>query len=128
MGVGESSPLATRSSAKKVGFPDAAASAPKLRPMDIDGRKGGHPTVTSPLPAFAAELEAEIHDIDRLPHLHSASEIKHMFPLIEAAADVENSLDWAPGCVDDVPHPGKDNTNHSAKLMENVRSQGRGPC
>ena len=73
-----------------------ASSAPQLRPMGSTDREGGHP-IDSHLPTFSAEdFEAELHDVTRLPHMHSESEIKKMFPTIHAAPACQNSADWNP--------------------------------
>ena len=80
-----------------------AASAPLLRPMGSSDREGGHP-IDSHLPAFSAEdLEAEIHDICRLPHMHSEAEIKKLFPTIHAAPACQNSFDWKPNSMEETP-------------------------
>ena len=69
--------------------------APLLRPMDDIDQEGGH--LVSSLPSFKLEeFEAELHDITRLPHMHSKGEIERMFPTISAAPLCENSLDWEP--------------------------------
>ena len=51
-----------------------AQAAPLLRPMDSDDRQGGHSIEGDMLPAYSAEIEAELHDAGRLPHLHSEAE------------------------------------------------------
>ena len=61
-----------------------------LRPH---GRDGGHPT-DGPLPAFIAEVEP--HDITLLPHMHTAKEIEHLFPTIDAAPGISNDVDFDP--------------------------------
>lgn len=72
------------------------SSAPQLRPMGSDNREGGHP-IDSHLPTFSADnLEAELHDIIRLPHMHSEGEIMKLFPTIHAAPECPNSFDWNP--------------------------------
>jgi len=75
-----------------------AAAAPLLRPMDVDGRTGGHSTVDTydPLPTFATSIEAQLHDESRLPHMHSKEEIVKLFPTIEAAPACDNADDWTP--------------------------------
>ena len=73
-----------------------AKAAPLLRPHDVDGREGGHPDV-DPLPTFAMTAEGEIHDLTRLPHMHSEAEKTRFFPLIESAPEVGNTRDWVPG-------------------------------
>ena len=73
-----------------------AKAAPLLRPHDVDGREGGHPDV-DPLPTFAMTAEGEIHDLTRLPHMHSETEKNLFFPLIEAAPEVGHTEDWVPG-------------------------------
>ena len=78
-----------------------AAAAPLLRPMGEQSREGGHSTY-DPLPTFSAgNFEAELHDTNRLPHMHSEVEIEKMFPTIVAAAECANSNDWTDGCRDD---------------------------
>ena len=78
-----------------------AKSAPLLRPMDSDDRQGGHSIEGDQLPAYSAEIEAEIHDTDRLPHLHSEVEIRRLFPTIPAAPAQPNLEDWIPTVVDE---------------------------
>ena len=73
-----------------------AECAPLLRPHSVDGREGAHPTTGDALPAFSA-VEAPVHDITRLPHLHGEQEIAEYFPRIEAAPQVANTEDWQPG-------------------------------
>jgi hypothetical protein len=78
-----------------------AASAPQLRPME-DDREGGHP-IDSHLPAFSAEdFEAELHDVTRLPHMHTTTEIKKFFPTITAAPECQNSFDWEPNMKEEM--------------------------
>ena len=78
-----------------------AASAPLLRPMGSSDREGGHP-IDSHLPAFSAEeFEAELHDITRLPHMHSEDEIRKLFPTIHAAPACPNSFDWKPNLMEE---------------------------
>ena len=67
-----------------------AAAAPLLRPLDVDGRQGVHPTIDSVLPTF----NVEPHDIQRLPHKHSSAEMERLFPIIRAAPERENVEDW----------------------------------
>jgi hypothetical protein len=74
------------------------AAAPLLRPLDVDGRMGGHAAEGDPLPTFTAE--ARIHDESRLPHMHSAKEIDELFPCIDAAPEVPNTDDYDPGKLD----------------------------
>ena len=69
-------------------------SAPSLRPMSSVNQEGGH-LVEGHLPAFMA-AEAELHDITRLPHMHSVDEITRLFPTIDAAAPCENDCDSIP--------------------------------
>ena len=70
-------------------------SAPLLRPMDSVCQQGGQLAEPSPLPGFSlGELEADLHDPNRLPHLHSEEEIRKLFPEIGAAPAIENSDDW----------------------------------
>ena len=88
-----------------------AEAAPLLRPQD--DRMGGHSIDDgfNPLPTFAAgeveTFEAELHDEKRLPHLHSAQEIKRMFPTITAAPACDNSCDWTPAPTDLLSEPPK---------------------
>ena len=70
-----------------------AAAAPLLRPHGSDSRQGGHPT-HDPLPTFVAELEAELHDINLLPHMHTKVEIDKKFPTIPAAPGPRNAEDF----------------------------------
>jgi hypothetical protein len=69
-----------------------AASAPLLRPHGSDGRQDGH-SADDPLPTFIAELEAQLHDICVLPHMHSTSDIRKLFPTIPAAPGPLNAED-----------------------------------
>ena len=64
-----------------------------LRPIGSDGRQGGHST-HDPLPTFLADLEAQIHDIDVLPHMHSKVDIAKMFSTIPAADPPGNAKDF----------------------------------
>ena len=82
-----------------------SAAAPLLRPMDVDGRQGDHSTGDDPLPTFVAEIEAGMHDISRLPHMHSELEIEKLFPTITAADEPENLDDWLPDHGGDVSPP-----------------------
>ena len=70
-----------------------AAAAPLLRPHGNDDREGGH-RVDDPLPTFMANVEAEPHDPNLLPHLHSAVDIEKLFPTIAAAPEPANSRDY----------------------------------
>ena len=70
-----------------------AAAEPLLRPHGSDSRQGGHPT-HDPLPTFVAELEAELHDINLLPHMHTKVEIDKKFPTIPAAPGPRNAEDF----------------------------------
>ena len=69
------------------------ASAPLLRPHGSESRQGGHPA-KDPLPAFMNDFEAEIHDINILPHLHSKNDIEKLFPTIPAAPGPSNAEDF----------------------------------
>ena len=71
-----------------------AASAPLLRPLEDDSRKGGHSTVEEPLPTYVAQTEDLPHDESCLPHLYSAEEIARLFPTIEAAPQCPNTDDY----------------------------------
>ena len=67
--------------------------------MDFNDRQGGQSIEEDKLPAYSAEvdaMEAEIHDANRLPHLHSPDEIRRMFPTIPAAPAQSNLEDWIP--------------------------------
>ena len=96
------------------------ASAPLLRRKEVDGRQGGHPAISELLPAFSNEVEAQVHEIDRLPHMHSKEEIERMFPTIVAAPACENSDDWDPDCVDELPQIG-----HGLSCVEDVPQTSR---
>ena len=78
--------------------------------MDSDDRQGGHSIEGGKLPAYSAEIEAELHDPSRLPHLHSGAEISRMFPTIPAAPAQCNLDDYDPNCVDELPQRGRDFT------------------
>ena len=71
-------------------------SAPMLRPKDVDGREGGHPTIDSTLPMFVTTKSDQPHDESRLPHMHSEHEIQELFPSIPAAPEPMNVNDWSP--------------------------------
>ena len=68
--------------------------------MDSDDRQSGHSIKGDQLPAYSAEIEAEIHDTNRLPRLHSEVEIRRLFPTIPAAPAQPNLEDWIPTDVD----------------------------
>ena len=67
-----------------------AVTAPLLRPHGSEA--------VDPLPTFLLNLDAEmeIHDVGRLPYMHSEEEIEGLFPLIPAAPLQENVEDWEP--------------------------------
>ena len=71
-----------------------AEAAPLLRPLDVDGRQGGHSADDSVLPAFMNDASAGPHDASRLPHKHTDVELDKYFPIIKAAPPVENAEDW----------------------------------
>ena len=74
------------------------AAAPLLRPHGTDGRQAGHPA-DDPLPTFPIiDIEAEIHDINILPHMHRKSEIEKLFPTIPAAPGPLNAEDFDARC------------------------------
>ena len=70
-----------------------AASAPLLRPLDEEGREGGHSAI-DPLPTFTTAVEDKPHDINVLPHMHSPSDMDKLFPTIAAAPEPENMRDY----------------------------------
>ena len=78
-----------------------AASAPLLRPLDADGQQGGHLAGGDPLPTFAAHTDDIPHDESRLPHMYSEDDIARLFPVIEAAPEQPNTIDYDPRCTDD---------------------------
>ena len=86
-----------------------AKSAPLLRPHGSGQGEGGHPSTGDALPTFvaaedgAAILEAELHDISKLPHTYSPDDIRRMFPEIKAPPLMENALDWKPARDSDSP-------------------------
>ena len=70
------------------------AAAPLLRPHGSDGRQDGH-TAHDPLPTFPfVDIEAELHDINVLPHMHPRSAIDKLFPTIPAAPGVLKAEDY----------------------------------
>ena len=71
-----------------------AASAPLLRPLGSDGQQGGHLAGDDPLPTFAAVTEDIPHDESRLPHMYSTDDIARLFPIIEAAPEQPNTIDY----------------------------------
>ena len=50
-----------------------------LRPHGVDGQKDGHLSEVDPLPSFTL-ADAQIHDINVVPHLHREDEIEKLFP------------------------------------------------
>ena len=80
-----------------------AASAPCLRPMDDANRQGGQSSGVDPLPTLYAEVEAGVHDLDKLPHMHSEREIKELFPTIRAGPGPESAEDYDQDFEDDMP-------------------------
>ena len=69
------------------------AAAPLLRPHGSEDRQGGHPA-HDPLPTFpVVDIEAELHDIHVLPHMHSTDKIGKIFPTIPAAPGPMNAED-----------------------------------
>ena len=74
-----------------------AEAAPLLRPLNVDGRQGGHSVDDSVLSAFVNDACAGPHDATRLPHKHSDAELDKYFPIITAAPLVENAEDWNGG-------------------------------
>ena len=103
-----------------------AAAAPLLRPHDVDGRKGGHPDVNEPLPTYTTTEATKPHDIGRLPHCHSESEIAELFPSIVAASAPENVDDWIP---DSREHHlcSKEYLSRQGRQLLRGRGVGRGP-
>ena len=62
-----------------------AEAAPLLRPLDVDGRSGGHSADDYPLPTFVSEDSAGPHDVSMLPHEYQKKEMEILFPVINAA-------------------------------------------
>ena len=83
-----------------------AASAPLLRPHDVDRQKDGHLSDNDPPPSFTL-AEAHIHDLSVLPHMHSEGDIEKMFPKIEAAPETASSRDWIPEDEDPAVGPAR---------------------
>ena len=83
-----------------------AASAPLLHPHGVDGQQDGQLSGVDPLPSFTL-AEAEIHDINVLPHMHRECDIDRMFPKIEAAPETANSRDWIPENEDPAVGPAR---------------------
>ena len=78
------------------------SAAPLLRPHGPEGRQGGQST-EEPLPAYIAELEAQLHDINILPHMHNRNDIEKLFPTIPAAPGPVNAEDYdARRCETDI--------------------------
>ena len=69
-----------------------SATAPLLRPHGSDRQQDGHLSEVDPLPSFSFS-EAQIHDINVLPHLHREDEIEKRFPKTEAAPATDNLRD-----------------------------------
>ena len=59
-----------------------SAAAPLLRPQESAEGQGGEPS-GGHLPAFELR-EAEAHDIEVLPHLHSEGDLDRLFPMLRA--------------------------------------------
>ena len=78
-----------------------AATAPLLRPLDVDGRQGDHPA-SNVLPTFLVKDEPPAHDPNILPHMYSEAEILRLFPTISAAAAPINVEDWKEVTEDDM--------------------------
>ena len=76
-----------------------AAAAPLLRPHGHDEREGGH-SLDDPLPTFVVNIDCEPHDLNLLPHMHSASDIDKLFPTIPAAEETNNAKDFDAEPVD----------------------------
>ena len=74
-----------------------SAAAPMLRPLDPTGDQGGQSS-GGHLPTFEVR-DAEMHDIDILPHMHAEADLARLFPLLGAPPPIENCDDWQP--VDD---------------------------
>ena len=68
------------------------ASAPLLRPLEDEGREGGHST-SELLPTFLNEFGGKPHDPNILPHMHPPELISDLFPTIEAAPEIMNTED-----------------------------------
>ena len=71
-----------------------SAAAPLLRPNIEAGGEGGTPA-SGYLPTFEVR-EAEMHDVEILPHLHSEDDVGRLFPKIEASELGLNVEDWQP--------------------------------
>ena len=85
-----------------------AESAPLLRPKVVGGRQDGHPSNDAAAPVHAL-AEPEVHDVCRLPHMHTVEEIERHFPKIDAAPERQSSADW---------HPGREEENGRASASE----------
>ena len=68
-----------------------SAAAPMLRPQDPTGDQGGQSS-GGHLPTFEVR-DAEIHDIDVLPHMHAEADLARLFPLLGALPPIENCDD-----------------------------------
>ena len=60
----------------------------------VDSIHSIHPTIDMDFPTCTVAESDVPHDVTRLPHKHSDSEISKLFPLIPAAAAPENTEDW----------------------------------
>ena len=80
-----------------------AASAPHLRPMDATNRQGGQSSGDDPLPMFSAEIDAKVHDMNKLPHMHSRQEIEELFLTVRAEPGPNSAEDHEQIFEDDMP-------------------------
>ena len=74
-----------------------------------------------PLPTFTVDMEGELHDISRLPHMHTPEEIEKFFPTITAAPLQQNTEDWIPGNEEERRRP----DHGGARLGSEPAGQGR---
>ena len=99
-----------------------AEAAPLLRPLNVDGRQGGHSADDSVLPAFVNDACAGPHDTTRLPHKHSDIELDKYFPVITAAPPVENAEDWN---GEELTLEGKVDRKYGIEVAQQGRNQRR---
>ena len=71
--------------------------------MDATSRQGGHSNGGDPLPTFSAEIDAKVHDMNKLPHMHSKQKIKELFPTIRAAPGPDSAEDYEQAFEDNMP-------------------------
>ena len=75
------------------------------------------------LPTFAVDMEGELHDVSRLPHMHTPEEIKKYFPTIKAAPLQPNAEDWVPENEEKCSGLGHGGAQHRSELVGQGRAR-----